>query len=757
MGPAAWRGGSALVLFALLAACGSGGGTTGGGGNGGGGRRQGGYGNDLTLTPKFVVENYHGNPRTETVRASVPFTQTMVRNGGELSRVGVRGHQCAWLPLQYWPDGSVKLAQAQFTDSFAGSERRTYEVARDVGTLNGPFERNEWVTQLGGTMRLGARVTDTFGVRYEGVLNGIGEILQETYLVRVARHRTYHVPIGPRGIDRDYLASTFYITEYRDMPFLTVDWILGNDYLGADDTNGKTDPNFFPLGPIDVKQAAFLARGMTDVVAQYPGWHEVAPRVVEGSGWHSFVVMSDTYLDDGQTRRYRFHLRFEHPNADPEVKALWRQAFQAFVEEPLQPLATLKTWQGTGALGLHGGPMTGPADAWSWAEGEWAGWAGNSHFGTWGTFGDVKFSGTTGTPRNHPVSPELAHAIQGEHSHLLVKLEQMAWIQSVRTYHLYGLQVGAEQMINLWDSPPIYDGSRDLSPESLGRRALRNADPYPGYRTMVEPRHAGHGWNWYDSEHWSSDLLFDYWTISGDAWAKEELRQLGESLKGLMRLVYFNTAGIQAARAEGWAMVGFVQSYLATQDEAMRAYAQRRIRDTVDWWREKLHPSRMLTYQENYPGTGFPGDHKFYMPWQHGSVLYGFLAAHKFFGDATAMQIAEDVVPAVEYAWVTNFQDPRFGFVANGLRYYCPTEHNGVPVPANHFDNVPGVGVKWGDSPLGGAHTFLTSGLFLLADRTENDVLRAKALHYGKILLGPLDDGARWYKWNLLVVEDLIQ
>ncbi|MBI3171191.1 MAG: TonB-dependent receptor, partial [Hydrocarboniphaga effusa] len=49
------------------------------------------------------------------------------------------------------------------------------------------------------------------------------------------------------------------------------------------------------------------------------------------------------------------------------------------------------------------------------------------------------------------------------------------------------------------------------------------------YRTANAGQTRAHGWQHFDHEHWSCDVLFDYWTISGDAWAKEELRQLGES------------------------------------------------------------------------------------------------------------------------------------------------------------------------------------------------------------------------------------
>ncbi len=744
------------LLCAGLAACGSGGTDTGGGGNGGDGggtRRGGGFGNNLTLTPTFLVRNHANVARTETVRASVPFTRGMVPS---LATVGVRGIQAAWLPLQYWPDGSVRIAQAQFTDTLAANETRTYEVVRDVQPLSGPFVRNEWVTSAGANLLFGARVRDTFGVAYEATTSGAGEVVQESYLVRCVRHRVYHTAASG-GIGRDYLTSTFYVYEFRDMPFVTVDWVLGNDYLGTDDPGSSQDRNLRPLLAVDVNEATFRVRGATEAKAERPDWHAVGAEVAEGGGWRAFRVMSNTWIDDGQTRRYRFHVRIENPAGAEPAKLQWRTTFGAFHTEPLMPLADLATWQGTGALGLHGGPVTGPSNAKERATSEWNEWRGRNHFGTFATFGDVQGTATTGTPRNAPVSPELVRAIQGQEPRLLTVLEQKAWAQAMRPYHLYGLQVGAEQAIQLWDAPPLFQGGRDLSPESLGRRAVLRNDTYSAYRTRVVPNHDAHGWNWYDHEHWSTDLVFDYWSVTGDAWAKEELRLLGECLKGLMRLKTYFTSGIQAARAEGWCMTGFVHVYLATGDPSVKSYAQRRIREIVEAQRRKDHPSKAMMMQGSYAGTQFGPNHTFMMPWQHGPVVYGFLSAAVFFDDEVAMKIAEDVVTTVEYSWVTNHQDPRYGLVANGLRYYVPITVDGQPVPPSRFDSDPSVGVRWGDSPLGGAHSFLTAALLLLADKSDDPVVQTKAERYGRLLLGPLDDNARWFKWNSTINEELLR
>jgi hypothetical protein len=739
-------GWSAAALL-LLAACGASFGTSGGGepGPGGGPRGPGGTGNPLSVVLAFSVVNDAAVERTETICVSVPFPA-----GGyaDLGNVVVSGHQTAWRVLQRWPDGTVRVAQAQFTDVLAPGQRKLYRVARDVPAATGPLAPHDWVAQLAGGLEIGAQVLDTFQVPYRGFVDGAGTVLQETPLVQTRRHRAFHRATAG-GIGRDYLTSTFYLTEYRDVPVVLVDWILGNDYLGADVIQpGNNDPNLRPLGMIDVRQAHFMVKGVTAVQGYRPVEEAIGTVQSLADGFSGLPVMQDTYLEDGQTRRYRFLLYLEHPSAAPGDRQRWRDTATAMIERPLMPLALADTWLETGGAGLVGGPIRGPADAFARAEGEFQSWAGGNHFGTWGSRGDPVKTGTTGTPRNHPLSPELAHAIQSNNPRLLTKLEQMAWAQAMRPYHLFGLQVGAEQDILLWDGVPVYPGSRDLSRESLGRRALWANDPYPQYRTMTQTGSArAHGWEHFDHEHWTTDLLFDYWTVSGDEWAREELRQLGESLKGLMRLSRYNTAAVQAVRAEGWTMQGFVQVYQATGDQALKDFAIRRLREVVDPGRMQNHASKALVFQGNYVGTGFPLNHRFYMPWQHGALFYGYLAAAYYLQEPLFLQICEETLTCVEYAWVTNYQDPARGFVPNGIRYYVPVEFNGAPIPPHFWDADPQIGVRWGDSPLGGAHTFLIGGLHLLADWARDGGTRARALQRAQIMVPAVDDNARWSKW----------
>jgi hypothetical protein len=702
--------------------------------------------------PQIVLNN-QGPARTETLRASVPFPWGMVT---DIRAFTVAGQTTDWLVLQRWPDNSVRVAQAQWTQAIPAQQVLLWNVV-PAASLPAPSFLPHPVF-AGGLPRIGAEVKDTLGVSYRAFWNGEGETVQSTSLVRTRRLRGY-LRAATGGIGRDYLTATFYVTEFRDQPVLLVDWLLGNDYLGADLPNGSTDPNLYPLGSVDVNAASFLTRDADLALAYLPATEAIGAPFTTADGHTAFPVLQDhpqgTYLGDGQARRYRFLLLRDDPQATAAARLATRATAQAMMDAPLRPLATLATWRSTEALGLLGGGQAAPSDAAVRADGEYHGWSSRPEFfGTFGNRGDPVATGQTGTPRNHPFSAELLHAVQTQDPRLQLLLEQKAWTQAMRPYHLYGLRVDQSNKLFLWDGIPLYAGGRDLSYESLGRRALlRGTDRYAAYRTRVPkgpmaPFQRAHGFEHFDSEHWTSDLVFDYWTISGDAWAKDEMRQLGESLRGLMRPSFYLTGSMMPARAEGWVMQGLVQAFVATGDIRFRNFALDRLHNIIDRDRPHGHVSGALRIDPDEVRTGFPTPHKYYMPWQHGSTLYGFLAGYKFFGDPLFLDMCKDVLRCVEYGWVRNRQDPNpnLGFVANGLRYYVPVEYQGQPVPPSYFDDT--VGVIWGDGPLGGAHQELIGGLFLLASVVGDAALRDKATEFGTLLMRlPLSDDDYWDKW----------
>ncbi|MCR9246274.1 MAG: hypothetical protein NXI31_14680 [bacterium] len=748
-----WAGCGLLVLLLLLAIQGS---CSRGGGGGGPGPGPGpvtprdwgpipvglrGPGAvQLGLHAQIEIQN-PGPARSETVRASVPFSWGDITDPTQFS---IEGLPTAWLVLQRWPDRSVRMAQAQWVENLPAGATIRRRLKPQPTSLTGPFTPNPMFAS--GLPELRSEVQDPFGAVYTTRLVGDGDVVQETPLVRVRRFRHHHYAAAG-GIGRDYLSATFYVTEFRDQPLVLVDWLIGNDYLGADDPAGSQNPDHYALGGVDIDSARFAARGFDLVVPYRPQEEGIGSGVLGAGGFTRFEVMQNTWIADGQMRRYRFLLLRDDPLQNASAQLAARTSATAMMEQPLHPLADHGTLRATHALGLLGGPGPAPANAQLRATEDFNGWVNGNHFGTWGTHGDAAMSAQTGTPRNHPLTPEAAHAVQARDPRLVTILEQKAWTQAVRPYHLHGLVVENTDEIFLWDGVPLYPGSRDLSVESLGRRALRQDDPWPNYRSRVRggPNHA-HGFTPYDIEHWSMDLVFDYWALTGDAWAQDELRQLGENLRGLLRPDGFFTSDLQEARSEGWVMQGLVQAFLATDDLRYRDAALDRLHDIVAPDRGGHDASRAIKVNGSDPRTGWPQPHGFYMPWQHGAMLFGYLAAWKHFGDPLFLTICDEITRCVEYGWVRNVTQPPFGFVEHGLRFYVPTEHDNVAVPADHFDAA--FGIRFGDSPLGGAHQILLAGLLMHAEVTTDMAAQSRALRYGELLLQlPLDDHDRWNKW----------
>ncbi|MCA8942497.1 MAG: hypothetical protein KDB80_08080 [Planctomycetes bacterium] len=731
------------ATLCVLAACGAGG-STGGGGIGANPNARGVPVDSVTLS--FVVDNQENDDRRETVCVSIPFPEGQVPPGS-LSSFAVQGHSTAWLPLQEWADGTVRVAQAQFTADLAAHTKRSFKVVRGGSTLGGGFQQHPWVQAKWNSLDIGARVHDRFGHRYESEISGGGETLQATQLKRVRRWRTYHASTTSGGIGRDFLASTFYVSEYRDMPFLVVDWIVGSDYKGTDAPGGSSDPNDYPLGPVDVNDVGFLSGGFAEVAAYRADWHEIEAAVDGGAGREFRRVMQSDWLADGQTKRYRFLLRVEDAGASGAERSAWQNRFDAFSAGPVWAVARHEAWGPCEAAGVLGGLLAGPSDAAYRAQGEWDDWVGRSHFGTWGSFGDEKFSEATGTPRNAPLGEEFAHAIQSEDVRMLTILEQKTWAQAQRPFHMYGLVVGAEQDLLLYDGVPLSLNnrwSRDLSGESLGRRALKNSDPFASYRTRIDDGGKPHGWNHFDFQHWTTDLQYEYYTMTGDEWAREELRNLGQCARGMARLSGFATADVSSARGEAWLMQSFVQVYLATRDESFKSYALRRAAEIVDRDRLKDHPSRALYTSGPDGRTGFPNvEYTWFAPWQMAYVMYGYTAAYIIFDSALCLRIAEDAVRSAIYCSVSNYTSPGGQFREWGLRYACVLTVNGQSVSPSYFDSDPSYSITFAAgtlSPMG-------SGVSAVARYTPSGEVAQMARQVATRVYPTLDDYARWDKW----------
>jgi hypothetical protein len=758
-------------------------------------------GDPIPLTLSVENETFQ---RRETLRASVPFASGTY-TASDLDNLIVSGHSTSWLPLQYWSDNSIKVAQAQFTDTIEPESTSSYTIASAVGGANNsPFERHPWVTSY----QVGAEVNDNQDHPYYAFASDAGEVVQSTAKVRTKRHRVYHESLqAGGGIGRDFLTSMFYITEFSDMPFVVVDWIVGNDYSGTDSPGASTDPNDYPLGHIDVNHTFFLMSGATEINPYKAGREGVYSTSTTRPNFShaAFQVFSDqtdqkTYIADGSGRKYRFLATFIPPIATVAEEALWNRTRSGILNYPMFPLASFDSWNSSKAAGLLGGPIPGPSNSRSRAISELNTWKNanyNSVFGTWGTRTDTKKTEATGTPRNRPLTEPLAHAIQSQYHPLIEKLEQMAWIQAARPYHLYGLEMGDRNDLLLFLGMPFFTSDQNIRATSqyLGRKPFRRIDsngaipggmppdPYQSYRSRVLADATGfgypnspynrieypHDWRGYDWEHFTVDLLFDYFTLTGDPWAKEELRQLGQSLISLMRLPSsrnWYTESIDSARGEGWTMQALVQCYLATQDESLKTHASNRLTQVVEVERKKDRGTPVAVQGDGVAGgIAWPTPFEFYMPWQHGAILYGYLGAHRHFGDEGYLTVAESVPNAVEYAWLSGVTDPnQWGLISNGIRYYQGWTQNGAAVAADYFDQYY---IRIGEGPLAGSQEFLIGGLLHLSEITNNSSISENASLYGRLILqgewnnselptNAISEDERWYVWKYLIPDSFI-
>ncbi len=696
------------------------------------------------------LQNPSPLPRIEWAKGTVPFPPGRLADPGLLE---VGGRPTSWRVLQRWPDGSLRLAQARWIEVLPPHGRVERRVGLGPRPLP-PFRLHPSVAARLRDLRIVTTIADTDLNSYLALYAPAfapGTVLEANPPFMTFRGRTHHYPVQRAGIGRDFLSQTCYLTFVQDLPYAYLDLVIGNDYRGAD-LPVAGDPDSYALGDV-----GFHSLDLTVLGAEaLPCWAEenglrlpILNRIGRPSSFQR--LLSSTYLGDGQTKRWRFILFFDDPRMPWGERRLWLASALAQADEPLLPIASHRDWKTSYAAGLHGGPVRGPSDARARALREYAAWKRRKHFGPFGSYGDLKESYVTGTPRNGPMTELFAHGIQTGLCLPLIQLEGQAFQQSLRPIHLWGLRILPTDDIYMEAGLPYrIDGGRRISKETLGRLALFRSDPWKHWRRGV-PVSKNHGWNAYDLEHFSLDILYDHWVLTGDHRDRDEIAALAEgALGGTRPFKYFPSKVVLAARAEGWIAQALVKAWLVTGDRRYRAHLLDRIHRIVEPLRRKTHPSRALTIQRSHPATGFPTPHEFYMPWQHAAVVHGYMAVWRWFGDPVARKIAHDVLTCVIYAWVRNYKDPKFGLVRDGLRYFVPTSYKGKAVPADAFDRT--IGVRWGDGPLGGAHTFLIGAMDLLREDPLSPQEYVVATYVREALLGPMRRNGdwRWRRWSFL-------
>ena len=597
-------------------------------------------------------------------------------------------------------------------DALAAREQKSYTVTRGkkhVAPASFQWPERIAALLLGDHVR--AQVVDPFGAVYEAGLvpdpsAGPDGLLESSPLVRVYRLRSYHRPKHPEkpGIGRDFLSLTGYLTLFSGFEHAELTLVVGNDYLGSDSPGTSKDPNLRPLGLTRLGRVSVLVRHPG--LAFVPRWvreNEIgAPTALTDDsgaqvGWRQDLLRDGQWLlGDAQTKAWRFVLF--PPLGDPRKKPedadelLRRQSASAVALEPLFGLPDVEEIRRSGAMNAHGGPAPATADVQQRAAREWLRWSGKEHFGPFGLWGDIGRTATTGTPRNTTIGLHLA-ARSGSRR-LMLAAEGWCLQQAVRGYHLWGLQVAEDQDIFLEGVPKWANGwvtgdtlGRKLIPSELEklREGFRWRDPGPN------------GVNPFDYEHMTVDRLYDFYCLSGDPWTREELRVIGQQLRGMIVLdpKYFY-GRMFSSRGEGWCMKALALCYQATGDEGLKAHGIARLHQVIDKGRGKA-PLTWAVSQEPHPNAFGPGV-RWDAPWQQAAFVMGMAAGYRYFGDPKFREVAIDVSRYMaKEGWAEGIGPKYFVAVEDPTRYSLPK----------------------GYSPLGGTAEFQVPAFVLAAEMAD--------------------------------------
>ena len=148
------------------------------------------------------------------------------------------------------------------------------------------------------------------------------------------------------------------------------------------------------------------------------------------------------------------------------------------------------------------------------------------------------------------------------------------------------------------------------------------------FRAGLSPRtiRMPHGFTALDYEHFSVDLLFDHYWLTGDVLAQMEIERMARGLPGLLERLPFLTC-----RGEGWCMQAAVLHYRATGDRSVLDFMARRFHKEV---RPKLGPKGMGWVLRQPPHERAFGKGVFFdAPWQMAAFVHGMHAMYRCTGD----------------------------------------------------------------------------------------------------------------------------
>ena len=756
---------------------------------------------------QFKITNPGTTPLEDLFLVTIPFERNEVTTTSQLSELRVQGGALSLdasetRVLEWYRDSngnptSVRLAQMSFKDELGPNETRTYTVV-DSNTPKSPhpFELHpDTLNSLSSTtLLLNLQAAD--GIYYRASVGNVirsqeGDVLVETPHLKITRNVIYFenslgqgatypsVYPGVSGQPRPIAKATIYTTYHSEIPWIDVTARVGNHFLGMDALNGSSDPDLYPLGPIFIRSMSLLSEGMDTIALVNGDWWDMPNPSLNGGHFEASLV-SQHAIQDGHSTRLDFRLGYLPSNPTSQDRQLLNHSARSMQEGRAYGLATHTTWQNApGAAGVLGEISQKPQNATAIAEQAYQRFLSevNQKKGFLSLLEDVANTAQTGTPRqNHGLAPELVTAIQGDYPLGLQQTIAMGAVQLHRFNAVKGMDFSNPQTSGLvYDVAGLVYGydARDFTGAvgSFGRKLLY--DPIKAGGGVFNPNSSRdiyfslRGPGDYVSLLRSGNRLFDYehphargiysaWVVSGDPLFQEMMEMAGHSAMGIM-----SRPRTDVARAAGSALIVILQAYLATGKPEFKDFLAWKTTQARNTTAANWHPAKQYVNQRNpspnWSRWNLPNaqyDIDYFMPWQNGFVATAYLSIYLHTGIVDALQFAEEVIQSTHYCTVRDHQDPQFGFVRFGVRYYSPSslidKSNGnqvVIIAPSYFDQTSGV--KWGTSPAGGAMGFLITPMAYLSEVARTQALKDQAFELFQELVGT---SPQWgEKWRSLV------
>jgi hypothetical protein len=530
--------------------------------------------------------------------------------------------------LMRWPDQSVAVAQLWVRVRLAAGEQQQLLV-EPVDTEPAPDDADEHAFE--GELALRTVVVDPWGREYCAAFEpdrsaGPAGVLRSG--PRFVERRFAAVHRAADDAEATFLGVRAYLRAFRSERRAELTLLLDADPNDSDRATGPVRFRTFALESLDPR-LRFVPRFAAENLLR-----RAEPRLESGElvGYRQELLgPSDSlYLGDRTAKAFRFDLFAD----GPEVPAGARARARTVVAAAPTAFADLDWVRTTRAFGAHGGPAPVRGDD---ADGIAAAierqWRQLARFGPFGDFGDPADAAAQGTPRNGPCA--LHDVLRWRSAALLRTAEAQVLQQSLRPTPGFVLRLPAE-----W---------------TAHRQGL-------SARAIARP----HGFTALDYEHFSVDLLFDWFWLTGDPFARDELARAGVGLERLLRGLPFKTA-----RGEGWSLQGGVLIARALGDGDL--LGRLRARAVGELLEALGGPGTPFAIRQPAHTDAFGPDEPFDAPWQMAALVRGLAALHTATGDeavrAAAVAVAEKMATT---GWVDGVGPKYFVSALDPTRYRMP-------------------------------------------------------------------------------------